>query len=421
MTGTKRISDLITKPDALLQGRINIIDAGVSAGKTYFALTQIPKWSSPEKILYLIDTTNGELRIQNNILTEAIGRDHYSFCDYNTGKIWGEKNDRIGKMPVMTYSGFGAEVRKNKGDFHWLNFDYIICDEMQNLFGYQKFDKKCSNLVAAETALSIIAAEKEATIVAMSATPQKIRERFGELCYDVPFDHNELQALETFSMIPYKKSVLDLLFELKGKTGILFTTNVRDMMYYIEMANSMGIAANGFWSTSLDTQKKYPHTQEQTDLREMVLGNETIPENIDLLVINRASETCIKIKEENRKVDFMIVNNCNEEIKTQVRGRYHGDLAEFYYHDIVAANLYQISKTQIPGYYFGKRLYAEEQNELFRVLNLQKPNGIPYGKDTIWQVLSQCGYQVSESKKDSKNHGKHYRVISSQCTNLNDV
>ena len=117
----------------------------------------------------------------------------------------------------------------------------------------------------------------------------------------------------------------------------------------------------------------------------------------------------------------MIVNNRNKEIRTQVRGRYHGDLAEFYFHDIAGANLYQIGKTQIPGDFFGKRLYAEEQSELFRVLNLRKPDGTPYGKDTIWQLLSQCGYQVSESKKDSKNHGKHYRIITQKGTNLEDV
>ena len=360
------------------------------------------------------------MRIQNNLLTEAIGRDRYAFFDYNTKKTWGEEAPE-GLMPVMTYSGFGSEIRNNNPDFNYFAYDYIICDEMQNLVGYQRFNDRSKNLEAAEHTLRAIAYEGTTTIVAMSATPEKIRERFGELCYEVPFDRSDLSALETFSIIPYKKSVRDLLLELKGKTGILFTTNVKDMKHYIELANCLGIAANGFWSTSVKTQNTYPHTPEQRELREMVLGKETIPENVDLLVINRASETCIKIKEENRKVDFMIVNNCNEEIKTQVRGRYHGDLPEFYYHDVAAANLYQISKTQIPGYYFDKRLYAEEQQALFRELDLRKPNGIPYGKDTIWQVLSQCGYQVSESKKDSKNHGKHYRVISSQGTISNNV
>ena len=421
MKGTKHISDFITTQDALKKGRINIIDAGVSAGKTWFALTTIPKWTKPEKILYLIDTKNGEMRIQRNELIEAVGREPYAFCDYNTGEIWGEKTETIGKMPIMTYAGFGTEVQKTDSKFNWFDYDYIICDEMQNLVGYQRFNERSTNLEEAEKALRAIAAEGTTTIIAMSATPQTIRERFGDLCYEVPFDRTELASLCTSASIPYKEKVEKLILQHKGQTGILFTTNVRDMKHFIEYANNHGIRANGFWSTSFRTQKEYPHTPEQTDLRETVLTNETIPEDVDLLVINRASETCIKIKEENRKVDFMIVNNRNEEIRTQVRGRYHGDLAEFYYHDIEGANLYQIGKTQIPGYLFGKRLYAEEQKELFEVLDLRKPDGTPYGKDTIWELLSQCGYQVTESKKDSKNHGKHYRIITKKGTISDDI
>ncbi len=207
MIGTKHISDLITDPNALKKGQINIIDAGVSAGKTFFALTMIPKWTSPEKILYLIDTTNGEMRIQRNILTQAIGREHYAFCDYNTGEIWGEKVDVVGKMPVMTYAGFGTEVRKVDSKFNWFDYDYIICDEMQNLVDYQRFNERSTNLEKAEEALRTIVAEGTTTIVAMSATPKKIRDRFGELCYDVPFDRSELCQLCTSTVIPYKKSV----------------------------------------------------------------------------------------------------------------------------------------------------------------------------------------------------------------------
>ena len=68
MIGNKTISDLITDKDTLKVGRINIIDAPVSSGKTHFALVILPEWAgNPEKILYLIDTTNGEMSIQRNI------------------------------------------------------------------------------------------------------------------------------------------------------------------------------------------------------------------------------------------------------------------------------------------------------------------------------------------------------------------
>ena len=155
MIGTKRIADLITDPNALLQGRINIIDADVSAGKTYFALTTLPKWTNPEKLLYLIDTTNGEMRIQQNII--AVSRMKYAFCDYATGILWGEKKEVKGKLPVMTYAGFGAEVIKSKKkdtNFDWFKYDYIVCDEMQNLVDYQRFNDRSANLEAAEDALS---------------------------------------------------------------------------------------------------------------------------------------------------------------------------------------------------------------------------------------------------------------------------
>ena len=418
MIGTKYISDLITDPNALLQGRINIIDAGVSAGKTRFALVKLLNWvGNPERCLYLIDTTNGELRIQDNIVKEAakeaIGREPYAFYDYNTKKVWGE-DESVGRMPVMTYAGFGAEVRKNEGKFHWLNFDYIICDEMQNLVDYQRFNDRSKNLEVAELALRMIAAEKETKIVAMSATPQKIRDRFGELCYDVRFDRTDLRQLETFSCIPYIEKVEDLILKLKGKTGILYTTNIKDMERYIDYANSIGVRANGFWSVSA---AGHPLSAAQIELRKKVLTEETIPGDIDLLVINRASETCIKIKEKNRKVDFMIVHDKNEEIKTQVRGRYHGDLSEFYYHDLDAWNRNQVKKHPLPEEFLGRRLYTEDLKDFRWMLNLLRPDGVHLGTPTILKYLSECGYDVSRPIKESGKHGKYYRIITAKRTN----
>ena len=134
MKGSKRIIDLITDETIFKAGCINIIEANVSAGKTYFALNALPAWAgTPEKVLYLIDTTNGELSIQRHSI--AIGRLMYSFYDYNTKKVWGEGVD---KMPVMTYAGFAAEVMKDNAEFKWLSgFKYIVCDEMQNLVHYR--------------------------------------------------------------------------------------------------------------------------------------------------------------------------------------------------------------------------------------------------------------------------------------------
>lgn len=226
MLGSKRIAELITDKNALKAGRINIIEAPVSSGKTYFALNTIPAWaSSASKILYLIDTTNGEMRIQKNIRT--VGRQTYSFYHYGKKSTWGERSEEAeNNMPVMTYAGFGTEVRNGGTAFHWHDFEYIICDEMQNLVNYQQYEGSTINVEAAEDALRTLAAEGKTKIVALSATPQKIRERFGSLCYDVLFDRTDVQRLETFAEIPYSGSVEDILLRHKGQTGILFTITI---------------------------------------------------------------------------------------------------------------------------------------------------------------------------------------------------
>ena len=409
MIGTKHISDLITDPDVLKKGRINIIDAGVSAGKTRFALTTIPKWTGnhPERILYLIDTKNGEFCIQQEAIT--IDRMDYAFYEYNTNRTWGE-NAAKGRMPIMTYSGLGAELRKNTGAFHWLDFDYVICDEMQNLVRYQNFPN-AENLVATEVALRTLAIEKKAIVVAISATPQNIREHFGELCYNVPFDRSDLCRLETFSEIPYSCAEKDLLKANVGKTGILYTPHIWRMKLCIDYANSIGMRANGFWSPSDSRQKEDAHSKEQWDLRDHVLWKKTIPDDLDLLVINMSSETCIKIDGKKRKVDFMIIHDKDEEIRTQVRGRYHGDLEVLYYHDLDETNQKVLQEFPVIDAFLERRLYSEDQKALCNYINYRKPNGTLYAMPTVIELLRENGYDVSESKQDSSKGGKRYRVI----------
>ena len=250
MTGTKTISDLIINPSVFKAGRINIIEAPVSCGKTHFALTALPKWAgSPEKVLYLIDTTNGELHIQRNILTKVIDRETYAFYDYNTKHIWGEQRaDNM--MPVMTYSGLGSELRKNSKGFRLSDYEYIICDEMSNLVRYQDYEGNNINLIATEMKLREIVAEGKVKVIALSATPQKIREHFPDLYYNVPYDNSDLRRLETFHDLPYScstKTILERIAQEPNRmTGILYTTQVRDMIDYIKYARKLGIPTDGF-------------------------------------------------------------------------------------------------------------------------------------------------------------------------------
>ena len=407
MIGSQTISDLITNPDDIKSGFINIIEANVSAGKTHFALNTLPQWAGgPNKILYLIDTNNGELSILKNILT--VNRQTYSLHLYGKKANWGEIcAEAENNMPVMTYAGFGSEVRRGGPNFHWLSgFSYIVCDEMQNLVNYQKFDNRSANLEAAEQALRRIASESNTKIIALSATTATIREHFSGFCRDVPFDRTNLRRLETFKEIPYSRDLTSILKEVgreERKKGILYVTTIGEMEEYMRVANKIGIRAKGFWS--INARQKM--SEDQLALRATILEKELIPADVDLLVINAASQTCIKIQS---KLDYIIVHDKRDEVKTQVRGRYNGDLARFYYHDVAAANISKIHNLSLSDEFIGKRLYFEDWTKLCHSLALRKPHGGFYSMPTVAKMLIEDGYSV-EKKKDSSNSGKWYYVI----------
>ena len=73
------------------------------------------------------------------------------------------------------------------------------------------------------------------------------------------------------------------------QTGIFYVTEISKMKKIIDYARSIGIRANGFWSVHASDE---PMSREQHELRRTVLEEETIPDGVDLLVINAASETC---------------------------------------------------------------------------------------------------------------------------------
>ena len=404
MRGSKYLSELITDPAHILPGKINLIEANTSAGKTYFALNTLPQWAgTPEKVLYLIDTINGELRLRQNIV--AISRLDYELANYGEKEGWGEPIACArGKMPVMTYAGFGAEI-KNAGIPFWEKFEYIVCDEIQNLVNYQKMNGSKENLERAEKMLMEIAREGKAKIIALSATPQKAREHFGDLCWNVPFDSSCLISYETASTETYA-SAQSLLLQVRGKTGILYTERIESMKKLISFAREQGIRADGFWSIREETQAKHPMSEEQFALRKAVLEQETIPENIDLLVINASSETCIKIQGEKRKVDYMIIHHTNEETQTQVRGRYCGDLPKLYLHSTTLNPM----EIVVPASYLGRKLFDEDKKALCRTLNLTNPKGGYYKWRKVSSLLEEGNYSLEMGRENYK----RYAIIRSK-------
>lgn len=222
-----------------------------------------------------------------------------------------------------------------------------------------------------------------------------MREHFGDLCRDVPFDSEDLICYETFQTENYTGIEAVLLNHI-GQTGILYTQQVRDMKKAIDFARCHGIRANGFWSINSDTAMM----PEQLSLRETVLTDEYIPDDLDLLVINASSETCIKIQSEKRKVDYMIIHTSDEEIQIQVRGRYCGDLSMLYLHDTVIIS----ENIQVPVTFINKKLFNKDKEELCQALNLRSSSDKLYKWKKVKELLAEGGYTINEGREGNNRY-----------------
>ena len=67
MTGTKYLSQIGLTPERFISGKINIIKCNTGAGKTYFALKELPKLANSNHcILYITDTNMNKEQLINN-------------------------------------------------------------------------------------------------------------------------------------------------------------------------------------------------------------------------------------------------------------------------------------------------------------------------------------------------------------------
>ena len=110
-----------------------------------------------------------------------------------------------------------------------------------------------------------------------------------------------------------------------------------------------------------------------------------------MLVINASSETGITI---NGKIDYIIVCSNSEDIITQVRGRYRGDLDTLYIYDTNEGTI------DVPPRFMNTVLDVEGKKELALALGLKKSNRTPAGWTTVSKKLQENGYRVKEVRRN---------------------
>ena len=381
MKGTKYLSELVDC-SALQKGQLNVIKAPTGSGKTYFALNYIPSLTNDalHNVVYLIDTINGKEQIVRNYNATS---EYYGWSkEVESGGMWFEPDNRV---VVITYAKFGVLVEQNIEFYK--NFSYIICDEIHSLLRFQNYSKKPNYHSIARQVLEQAVKQKSGIVIALTATPDTIKNQFNAPSAEIAINQEELIQYDIKQVEGYTNPITVLSKVDVGTVGLCYFSRIHQMIEFEQEAKQMGFSPVSIWSIN---NKDHPMNDEQLETRRSILESWTIPPQYDLLIINSSSETSLKIKS---KVDYVIVHSSNPDTQVQVRGRINSDLMTLY------LPVEGVSEIVVPSEYLGKRLFQGDKQALAEALNLRNTNNRPYGWPTVKNLLIESDYSVIEARQ----------------------
>lgn len=382
MDGTKYLSELVDVT-TLRKDKLNIIQAPTGSGKTYFALHYVPSATKDaiHNVVYLIDTINGKEQILKNYKATS---DSWKWAqDVVEEGMWFEENERV---VVITYAKFGCLLQKFPDFYN--HFDYIICDELHSLIQFQYFGPRPNPHSVAKNALEIAVENQRTTVIALTATPDRIKREFNAPQFDVPVDQTELVHYIEGEAVPYTDLDFVLSAIAPDEIGLCYISHISAMKKCEERAKELGMRPICIWSIS---NKEYPMSEEQLLVRKSILENFEIPSQYNLLIINASSETSLKIKS---KVDYVIVQSSNRDTQIQVRGRVNSDLSRLY---LLATNLKDIV---VPKEFLNRELNTADKAKLCEVLNIRHNNKVCKWP-SVKRVLLEMEYQITDSRRNN--------------------
>ena len=396
MIGSKYLSDVLDTSQ-FQRSKINLIEAPCGCGKTTCAKGKIADLAtSRNKVLYLIDTTNGcnilaNCENTNKLLAWDIGEGSY----YNTmtpipyEQIYPSFNQKpTNDMWVSTYANFGLLIREY-GPALLNHFEIIIADEAHNMLQFATYSLQPNAASEARDAVRDAAISNKALVIAISATPDNLRKdrRFSYYLHEVLFDKSDLRQYSQKEMVFFSDihDVMDTLPE--GKKGALYTARISQMKHLEDLAREKGRNPISIWSMS---NIEHPMSSQQEYVRERILEEEAIPSEYDLFIFNASTETAINIRSE---IDFVIVNNSNKTHIKQARGRVRHDIDTLYVPQALNVSICLDEK------YLNHPLTKQEKMAMRLSTGLKDSHGKPLPYDQLKERLINMGYGWAEDEE----------------------
>lgn len=329
------ISDVIDMTE-LKRGKLNILYSPPGTGKTTFIERELKRYADDfdDDLLYLAPQTSlvDQLKFRGNPKKVSLSNGGYYI-------EW--KQDGI---TAMTYSAFGYRIEEARRGGHycsddWWGRDSVIClDELSQAVHQSFYGSKDVNYGSKDvnyTALALkelVKRTKDDTniVVTLSATPKASIDYFR---FWNKTHINLLKSVRGLEGYHNKKEIgfIDLDSVLcsvdKNAKGLVYTKQIKQVKRAVDLLCSRGIRAMGIWSLN---RQDDPMNEEQLKVRNYLVKKECYPDDLQVLVVNGAYETGINIRPEKTKLDYVIVNDSNDETIVQARGRYRSDIETLY-------------------------------------------------------------------------------------------
>lgn len=368
------------------EGKLNLITAPCGAGKTTLVENKLWKESFwGDDILLLIDSRNGlDAFKSRGELKEYKGEYYYKHKG----------------ITAMTYATYAVLCIHKGNELPWRDdTSFVVCDELQSVIKWAKIPMKDNSVNLHEVALMNIRnlINKQAIVVAITATPKQVRNTFSDVIYDVPVNA-ELQRYEQNTEVKYQ-NIMKLVRELPAdKKGLIYVPHITAMNEVRAVLEERNISTACVWSMNNST-----HTMTAKDLqaREDLLVNEKISDGVQVLIINASCETGINIKSD---VDYVVVHSTDIDTITQARGRVRHDIDTLYVHTKDVSEM----AIRVPQGYLDRALTKDDKKLLCTELNIKNKDGRLLKWTSIKDMLINYGYIIQEKKIKG---GARYSII----------
>ena len=386
----KFLSEIVNVED-IEEGKLNLIHAPCGCGKTTFATKVLAKYGNEnygcDNTLFLIDTKTGK----DQLLHGGILKEN----EWTGVEYW----EIPGIMRVMTYAGYATLVEKAPKYDYWTQDCLIVCDELHNAVKWSKWQDNELHKQAIEIVKARINVG-QCTVVALSATPDAIKDEFGYCLKEIQLKGTPKSYKDNNYDI-YKSLKLLLTQIEKGKRGIIYLPHIKEILKFQAFMECRGFKTAAIWSINNEDHKL---TEKQLEIRDFIIEHRKLPKDIDILFINKSCETSISIgTTASQDIDFMIIHSADWDTCVQVRGRYRSDLDMVYYYrpDICFDDIV------IPKEWLNRKLRKEDINDLIAYLEIKNDNRVLVKAPTFLREVENSGYTV----KQKTVRGIRYKII----------